>query len=120
MSKEEGFPFYLNGFGLVVHDNAAFLGEVVFAPDVMIPSKEVNGNAHIGEFRQLAQETCVAFGNNILVLEPEIEQVAQNVNTLGLCLYLVEETAQVLLLLPGVLRCATPQMCITYEKSFLH
>ena len=116
MRQEECLTFYINALWLVVHDNAALPGEVVFAPDIMVAGEEVYGYAGIGQLGQFAQQTGVALGNGIAVLEPEVEYIAQHVQALGLWLYLIQETAQVLLLLQWILRCATPQMCIGYEK----
>ena len=56
----------------------------------------------------------------MLVLEPELEQSPQHVNALSLCLYLVEETTQVLLLFYGVGYSPTSQMSITYEINMFH
>ena len=50
MCQEECLACYLDSLGLVVHDNAALLSEIVLAPDIVIACKEVNGNAHIREF----------------------------------------------------------------------
>ena len=55
MCQEECLALNLNNLWLIVHDNAALLGQVIFAPDVVIASKEVNGNAHVGKLCQLAQ-----------------------------------------------------------------
>jgi len=50
MCQEECLACYLDGLGLMVHDNAALLSEIVLAPDIVIACKEVNVNAHIREF----------------------------------------------------------------------
>ncbi len=80
VAEVEEFVGNLDGDGIVVHLHATLLLEIVLTPDVMVASKEMHLDAHVGEFADLAQEACVAFGHHVPILVPEVEDVAKEVD----------------------------------------
>ena len=79
---------------LFVKNNATFLRQVLIGPDVVIAREVMHLDAHIRQFRQLSQEAGKAFGYNILVLIPEVEHVAQQVDGGSLLFDAVKEAYQ--------------------------
>ena len=94
----------------------ATLSDKVFpSPDIVVARKEMNLYAHIREFRQFAEETCVALWHHLVVFKPEVEHVAQEIDGFGLVLNVVEEAHQAALLLASVRQCFAAQMGIREE-----
>ena len=58
--------------------------EVGIAPDVMITAKEIDINTSIDEVEQRSKHAHIAFGNDVAVLIPEIPDVTEQVEALGL------------------------------------
>ena len=76
VGQVEYLSVYFRGYGLCVQRHSAFLFEVVVCPDVVVAGEEMHLDAHVSQFRQLAEEARVALGHNVLVLVPEVEDVS--------------------------------------------
>ena len=87
---------------LTVQDDAAFLLEVIAAPDVVVADEEVHFHAEVRQLGQFAQEARVAFGHDGLEFVPEVEHVAQQVDGRSLVLDAVQEADQPAFLRPSV------------------
>ena len=117
MSKIEGLVAYIQSERVIVHRHATFLFQIVKTPDVMIAGKVMYLDAHVGQFAYLAEEACIAFWYDGLILKPEVEHVAEHVDGTRLVLYLVEEAHESPLLLSGVRNGKTSQMGIGYKVN---
>lgn len=58
--------------------------EVGIAPDVVIAAKEIDIHTSIDEVEQRSKHAHIAFGNDVAVLIPEIPDVTEQVEALGL------------------------------------
>ena len=92
MREEESLVGNVDHAGIVVNLYAAFGGEVVAHPHVVVAGKEMYLDAAIGEFADFAQEASISFRDYIGIFEPEVEHVAHEVYGLGTVLDIVEET----------------------------
>ena len=59
--EEEHLAIELCGERLSVEHHTAFIGQITIGPDVMVAYEIMNLHTHVGEFRELAKETAVAF-----------------------------------------------------------
>ena len=66
-----------------VQRDAAFGTEVVVCPQIVIAGEKMDGNTPVGQSRQSAQQARESARNDPLVLVPEIEDVADQKNSLG-------------------------------------
>lgn len=120
MPEVEEFVGNLNGDGVMMNFHAAFLLEVILAPDVMITREEMNLDAHIRQLTDLAQKTCIALWYHIAEFIPEVKDVPQQVDCRSLVLDLIKETYQTTLLLSGMWDGKTTEVGITEEIDVLH
>ena len=75
-----------------MHLGARLLLNIVENPDIVITRKPMDLNALVSKFAQLTQETGEAPRHDIFVLEPIVDDVAQEVERLAIGLDAVEET----------------------------
>ena len=75
MRQEEDLAIEFGGLRLLVEDDATLLFEILISPDVVVARKVMHLDTHVGEFRDLAQETGEALGHYIFVFVPEVEHV---------------------------------------------
>ena len=94
MSQKELMAINLRRLFLFVQNDATLLLQVFIGPDVVIACKVMHLDTHVGQFRQLTQKPRKTFGNDILVLIPEIKHIAQQINGGSLLLDTVKETHQ--------------------------
>ena len=120
MRQEEYLSVDLCRDGLLVDDESTLVVQVAIGPQVVVACEEVDLHAHVGQFRELAEETGVAFGHHIPVFVPEVEHVAQEIYGGGLVLYRVEETHQPALLRAAVLNGPRAQVGIGKKIYILH
>jgi len=112
MPEEEQLIGEFDSDGLVVHDHATLLLEVVLDPDVVVAGKEMHLDTVVGEFADLAQQTRKTLGHAMLIFEPKVEDVTQEIDSLCLVLDLIEETHQATFLLTGMRNGQTAQVGI--------
>ena len=91
MSHEEHLTIDLGGERLFMENHAAFLFQIAIHPDVVVASEVMHLYAHIGQFRDLSQETCISFGYGIFPFVPEIEHVAKQIHGCRLVFNIVKE-----------------------------
>ena len=103
--KEYLVAIKLHKARLAMNYNTTLLFKIVETPLVVIASKEMHLNAHVRQFRELAQEACKTAWHHISVFIPEIEDVAQQIYRCCLVLYAVEKPHQTSLVHPPVLYC---------------
>ena len=120
MCQVEHLTIDIGGQRLAMQDDAAFLFEVSVGPDVVVTREVMNLDTHIGEFRQLSKETCIALGHHMSVLVPEVEHVAQQIDGSRLLLDAVEESYQSALLHALMLYGKRAQMGVGQEIDILH
>ena len=94
MGNEQFFTVELADYGAVVHGNIELFFEVAHHPYIMIAGECFYLQATVAELGELAHEAAVAFGHNVLILEPGIKEIANEVDHGGIGLYLVEPLAQ--------------------------
>ena len=84
--QHEHLVAHLHRHRLGVQRHAAFLHQVIAAPDVVVARKEVHLHAPVGQFAELPEKTGVATGHHRLVFIPEIKDVSQQINRRSLIL----------------------------------
>ena len=84
--QHEHLVAHLHRHRLGVQRHAAFLHQVIAAPDVVVARKEVHLHAPVGQFAELPEKTCVATGHHRLVFIPKIKDVSQQVDRRSLIL----------------------------------
>ena len=77
-----------------MQDDATLLLQIVVGPDVVIACEVMHLNTHVGQFRQLAQKAGKALGDDVFVFVPEVEHVAQQIDSGSFLLDAVEKTHQ--------------------------
>ena len=70
--------------------DAAFAGEVIADPHVVVSRKEYHPDTPVGQFGQLAERPHEALGHHAPVFEPEVEDVAHQENRLRILRRIVE------------------------------
>lgn len=61
-----------------------FFLKVIEHPQVMIPCEEIDRDAGIAEVGKFAEKANVSFGDRLVVLKPKVEQVADEINAVGI------------------------------------
>ena len=79
---------------LRVKRDATFLLQIVAHPQVVVARKEVHLHAHVRQFANLAQQAGVTLGHHGLVLVPEVEDVAEQIDGGGFMLDAIKEVHQ--------------------------
>ena len=79
---------------LRVERDATFLLQIVAHPQVVVAREEVHLHAHVRQFANLSQQTGVALGHDGLVLVPEVEDVAEQIDGGGFMLDAFKEVHQ--------------------------
>ena len=120
VSDIKGLVTNLHCEGTAMQNHAALLLQIIEAPDIVITSKVMYFDAHIGQFADFAEEACIALWHNRLIFEPEVEHVAEHIDDSGLVLYLIEEAHQAPFLLAAVRNCETAQMSVTDKVNVFH
>ena len=120
VSQEELMAIDLGGLGLLVQDDATLLLQIVVGPDVMVARKVVHLDTHIRQFRQLTQEAGKTLRYHIFIFVPEVEHIAQQVDSRSLLLDAVKETYQAALLRALVGHCQRAQVGVGKEIDVLH
>ena len=115
VSQVEKLTLDVDGHRLIVHDDATLLGEVSFAPYVVVADEEVHFDTHVGELRHLTQKAGISLRHHMVVFEPKVEDVAQHIHGRGLVLDAIEELHQATLACAHRSECATAQVCVRYE-----
>ena len=105
---------------LTMDDDAALFLQIIQHPHVVITAEIVHLHTQVSQFADFAQETGIAPGHHLLILEPEVEHVAHHINSLSLLLDLVEEIDQTPLLCASVLDGTASQMGIADKVYILH
>lgn len=58
--------------------------EIIAQPHVMVPGKVVDHNALVVQFCEFAQDAHIAFGHSLAVFKPKVEDIAQQIEFLGI------------------------------------
>ena len=77
-------------------------------------------HAHIGQLRDLTQETRIAFRHSIFPFVPEIEHVAKQIDGRGLVLDVIKEPYQSSFLHPLMRDGPRTEVSITQNVDILH
>ena len=113
MSEVEQFTVDGHITGVGVHDETNLFLQVVEEPHVVVADEVVELDACVGEFGHLAQQADVAFGDNVAVGEPKVEDVAEEDDNGGVALHTVQKGTEFGLALAGVGACT--EVCIGDE-----
>lgn len=108
------------GEGGCVDRYAAFFMQIVIDPQVVVAGKEVDFDALVGQFRELAEEAGVALGNYGAELIPEVEHVAQQIDAACIVADVFKEVHEPTFLRATVRNGQGAEMGIGYEIGFLH
>ena len=94
MSMSQIASLALNGVQapLTMHLSTRLLLDIVENPDIVIPRKPMDLNALVSKFAQLTEEAGEASRHDILVFEPIVDDVTQEVESLAIGLDAVQET----------------------------
>ena len=84
--QKELLPENLRGQRLSVHNYPTLLCEIIATPNVMITNKEMHFHSHIRQLGNLPEKTSITLGHHRAELKPEVEQVAQQINSFSLML----------------------------------
>ena len=84
MTDKESLTAYLKKDGFAVDRDAKFLREVVEHPHVVVTGEEYDGDSCVAEFSQFSQKSGEAPGDCVAILEPEIEDVAEKIDRMGI------------------------------------
>ena len=102
--------------------DAAFAGEVVADPHIMVSGKKDDPHAPVGQLGQLAQRPHEALRHDLAVFEPEVEKVADQKYRLRILRRIVEPSHETAFGFPGERLAACAQMDVGCEimvhKSF--
>ena len=120
MSKQEYLVAQLDGYRFGMHNHSTLLLEIILAPHIVVTREEVHLDAHVCQFANLAKDSGVPLRHHILVLVPEVEDIAQEIDGLRLILNLVKESHQPAFLLPCMRNGLTAQMGIGKEIYVFH
>lgn len=90
MPQKEAATQEIDGNGAIVDGGTQFSREIVEHPDVVVAGQEVNFDAAVGELGDLAEETGKSFWNDIFILVPIVEHVAEEPDRYGTVLNAVE------------------------------
>ena len=86
MSKIELFSVYFGSQRFTVHNDTTFFGEIIPTPYIMVANKEMHFHSHIRQLGNLPEKTSITLGHHRAELKPEVEQVAQQINSFSLML----------------------------------
>ena len=120
VGEEKLFSAEFDGAGFAVEDDAAFGGEVVAHPHVVVADEEVYLHAAVGQFADLAEEAGETAGDDVAVFKPEVEHVAEHEHGFGLVLDVVEKTDEPSFLCAAVLQCAAAEVGVGDEVVVFH
>ena len=115
VGQEEALPAERHDAGRGVDLHAAFARKVVAHPLVVVAREEEDPDAAVGHRRQPSERTDEAPGHHLAVLEPEVEDVAQQHHRLGIGRNGVEPGDELPLDPAGDLGAASAQMDIGCE-----
>src|SRR5690554_1746081 len=101
-----------------MEDHPAFFGKIIRQPEVVVTDKEMHLHTRVGQFREFTQHAGKAFRDDVLVLVPVIEYIAQEIDREGAILYPVEPTAQLPLRFHGIDVCFGAQVGIGKKIYF--
>ena len=110
----------LDGAGLAVQDDAAFLLQIAVGPQVVVAREIVHFDPVVGKFGELSEETRESLGNDISVFVPEIEHVAEQIDGCGFVLDAIEEAHEASFLHSLVGDGKRTEMCVGEEIYGFH
>src|SRR5690606_22476919 len=70
--------------GVLMQRNTRLHGQVIERPHIVVPDVDMDRNAAVVQLRKLSQQAGEAARHHLLVLEPHIEQITQNVDFRGI------------------------------------
>src|SRR5688500_19400955 len=62
---------------------AEFVRKIIEHPHVMVSCKKEYRNTRVAEFGKLAEQSHITFRDGVFILKPEIEDIAQQINRMG-------------------------------------
>ena len=78
MPETESLPRDIHDIRLLENDDSHLL-EIMIAPDVMVPLKEIHFHAIVHEVHQRSEHTHITLRHDIMILIPEIPDVTQHI-----------------------------------------
>lgn len=115
VAKEEAVSQEIDGYGAVVNGGAQLCRKIIEHPNVVVAGQEVNFDAAVGELGDLAKETGKSFWDDIFILVPIIEHVAEEPDRYGTVLNAVEPSDKTAFDCSGILVETCSQMCVGGE-----
>ena len=85
----------------------------------MVADEEMYLDTSVCQFRNLAEQPCVAFGDDVLVFVPVVEDVAEQVDGGCLLFDFIKEVDEPSLVCPAVLQRTRAEVGIGEEIDFL-
>ena len=101
----------------VKHLTSKGLGEIVLHPHIVVAGKIINFNTLLVKLIKGIEKTEVSLGHHIAVLEPEVEDVAQQKEMADMVLFLVQQGDQQLFPRPAPLLGRRPEMGVCDEEG---
>lgn len=80
--------------GATVHNHSKFFLKIAENPHVVIAGEVVYRNARIANLCDFPQQSYKSFGNNRFVFKPEVENISQQVNLIGILTHLLQPADQ--------------------------
>ena len=99
----------------MLNAHTALTLEVIEAPHVVVSGVKDNLNSPIRQLRQAAQDPYKAARCNLVVLEPEVEDIAQEVDGLGILGNHIEPAAEGTLGALRLLAIGTAEVYVRHE-----
>ena len=105
---------------LAVHYHSALFLKVIVHPEVVVAGEEVHLHAVVREFGDFSQQSGVAFGDDVAIFVPEVEDVSEQVYGGGFVLDAVEEVHKSALLRAPMRYGKAPEVCVGDEVYRFH
>ncbi len=119
VADQEALAVPLAHDGLAVHDPPRLRRHIVEDPHVVVADVEVHGDAAVGELGHLAQQPHMPARHGLPPLEPEVEQVPEQVDLRGILGRLIQEGADALLALQAARCIRDPEVEVAEEVDAL-
>lgn len=120
MTEEEIAPIDGHANRLLMNLDAQFGREIVEHPGIVVTREEVDIDTCVDKFGDLGLEADEASRDDGLVLEPVVEDIAEDVEGLGVGFYCVEPTDYAGLVLPMVGDVWCAEVEVGGEVNLLH
>lgn len=118
VGDEELFPVDGAPDGVVMHGDVELFFEVAEHPEVVVAGESLYFKSIVGQLGELAEEADIALWDNILILEPGIEKIADEIEQAGIGFDGIEPGANAFFALEAGGAIGDAQMKIGSEVNF--